>query len=92
LTAVITPEHPASPDAVSAVPFFVIRADGAPAGGGGIKLFGAEYGEIKGFEAWVSAGGLFNERRAAYFGLVGRPRSHSAMTTRLPSGSATMLS
>lgn len=29
------------------VAFFVIRADGAPAGCGGIKLFGAEYGEIK---------------------------------------------
>ena len=29
------------------VAFFVIRDDGAPAGCGGIKLFGAEYGEIK---------------------------------------------
>jgi putative acetyltransferase len=29
------------------VPFFVLRADGVPAGCGGIKLFGATYGEIK---------------------------------------------
>ena len=30
-----------------AVAFFVIRSDGTPAGCGGIKLFGAEYGELK---------------------------------------------
>jgi len=29
------------------VPFFVIRYGGTPAGCGGIKLFGAEYGELK---------------------------------------------
>lgn len=29
------------------VAFFLIRHEGAPAGCGGIKLFGAEYGEIK---------------------------------------------
>ena len=29
------------------VDFFVIRGDGAPAGCGGIKLFGTEYGELK---------------------------------------------
>jgi putative acetyltransferase len=29
------------------VAFFVIRDDGAPAGCGGIKLFGSQYGEIK---------------------------------------------
>jgi GNAT superfamily N-acetyltransferase len=29
------------------VAFFVIRVDGAPAGCAGIKLFGADYGEIK---------------------------------------------
>src|SRR5215470_12965011 len=29
------------------VAFFVIRDNGAPAGCGGIKLFGTEYGEIK---------------------------------------------
>src|SRR5688572_25801756 len=30
-----------------AVAFFVIHSDGTPAGCGGIKLFGAEYGELK---------------------------------------------
>ena len=30
-----------------AVAFFLIRHDGAPAGCGGIQLFGAEYGEVK---------------------------------------------
>ena len=30
-----------------AVAFFVIRSNGAPAGCGGIKLFGTEYGELK---------------------------------------------
>ena len=30
-----------------AVAFFLIRQDGTPAGCGGIKLFGTEYGEIK---------------------------------------------
>ena len=29
------------------VAFFVLRADGKPAGCGGIKLFGREYGELK---------------------------------------------
>ena len=29
------------------VPFFVLRADGQPAGCGAIKLFGREYGELK---------------------------------------------
>jgi len=29
------------------VAFFVLRADGRPAGCGGIKLFGREYGELK---------------------------------------------
>ena len=73
---IITPEHPAAPDAVSliaeldahleplypsesrhgfsvqklitdSVAFFVIRVDGAPAGCAGIKLLGADYGEVK---------------------------------------------
>jgi len=29
------------------VAFFVVRQDGAPAGCGGIQLFGTEYGELK---------------------------------------------
>jgi putative acetyltransferase len=80
MATVITPEHPASPDATAliaeldayltplypsesrhgfsvqkliadAVAFFVIRDNGAPAGCGGIKLFGTEFGEIK--RMWV---------------------------------------
>jgi putative acetyltransferase len=80
MAAVITPENPASPDAIALiaeldahltrlypsesrhgfsvqkliaddVAFFVIRDGGAPAGCGGIKLLGAEYGEIK--RMWV---------------------------------------
>jgi putative acetyltransferase len=80
MAALITPEHPASPEATAliaeldahltplypsesrhgfsvqkliadAVAFFVIRAHGDPAGCGGIKLFGTEYGEIK--RMWV---------------------------------------
>ena len=80
MAAVITPEHPASPDATvliaeldahleplyaresrhgfsvqkliaDSVAFFIVREDGVPAGCGGIKLFGTEYGEIK--RMWV---------------------------------------
>ena len=76
MTSIITPEHPAAPDATAliaeldalleplypsasrhgfsvqkliadSVAFFVIRVEGAPAGCGGIKLFGTEYGELK---------------------------------------------
>ncbi len=76
MSRVITPEHPASPDATAliaeldahleplypresrhgfsiqkliadSVAFFVIRDDGSPAGCGGIKFFGTEFGEIK---------------------------------------------
>ena len=76
MPAVISPEHPSSPDATAliaeldahleplypsksrhgfsvqkliadSVAFFVIREGDAPAGCGGIKLFGTEYGEIK---------------------------------------------
>jgi GNAT superfamily N-acetyltransferase len=76
MPAVITPEHPDTPDATAliaeleahleplyprenrhgfsvekliaeSVAFFLVRDDGVPAGCGGIKLFGKEYGEIK---------------------------------------------
>jgi len=76
MAAVISPEHPGSPDATAliaeldahleplypsesrhgfsvqkliadSVAFFVIRESDAPAGCGGIKLFGTEYGEVK---------------------------------------------
>ena len=76
MPAVISPEHPSSPDATAliaeldahleplypresrhefsvqrliadSVAFFVVRDRGVPVGGGGIKLFGTEYGEIE---------------------------------------------
>src|SRR5688572_1242528 len=76
MVPIITPEHPAAPDAMAliaeldahleplypsesrhgfsvqklitdSVAFFVIRVGGAPAGCVGIKLFGADYGEVK---------------------------------------------
>jgi len=76
MPAIITPERPDTPDAMTlieeleaqldplypsesrhgysvekliaeAVAFFLIRQDGEPAGCGGIKLFGSEYGEVK---------------------------------------------
>jgi len=76
MPAVITPEHPASPEATAlimeldahleqlypsesrhgfsvqrliadSVAFFLIRDNGVPAGCGGIKLFGTEFGELK---------------------------------------------
>jgi putative acetyltransferase len=76
MPAVITPEHPASPEATAlimeldahleqlypsesrhgfsvqrliadSVAFYLIRDNGIPAGCGGIKLFGTEFGELK---------------------------------------------
>ena len=68
-----------------AVAFFVIRDDGAPAGCGGIKLFGSEYGEIK--RMWV---------RPAYRGrgfgqlmldhLADYARQHAVTVLRLETG------
>lgn len=68
-----------------AVAFFVIRDDGAPAGCGGIKLFGTEYGEIK--RMWV---------RPAYRGrgfgqlmldhLADYARQHAVTVLRLETG------
>jgi len=76
MPAAITPEHPASPEAIAlimeldahleqlypsesrhgfsvqrliadSVAFYLIRDNGIPAGCGGIKLFGTEFGELK---------------------------------------------
>ena len=105
MAAVITPEHPASPEATAliaeldahltplypteschgfsvqkliadAVAFFVIRDDGAPAGCGGIKRFGTEYGEIK--RKWVRPELL--DDLAAY------ARAHDVHIRRLETG------
>ncbi len=67
------------------VAFFVIRADGAPAGCGGIKLFGTEYGEIK--RMFVrpayrgrALGKLMLDHLAAY------AKEHGVGTVRLETG------
>jgi len=68
-----------------AVAFFVIREDGAPAGCGGIKLFGTEYGEIK--RMWVRP-----EFRGRGFGrlmldhLAEYARQHAVTLLRLETG------
>ncbi len=68
-----------------AVAFFVIRDNGAPAGCGGIKLFGTEYGEIK--RMWVRPkfrglgyGKLMLDHLAAY------ARAHDVHRLRLETG------
>ena len=68
-----------------AVAFFVIRDDGAPAGCGGIKLFGTDYGEIK--RMWVRP-----DFRSLGFGklmldhLTEYARSHDVRVLRLETG------
>jgi ribosomal protein S18 acetylase RimI-like enzyme len=68
-----------------AVAFFVNRDDGAPAGCGGIKLFGTEYGEIK--RMWVRP-----EFRGRGFGqlmldhLAEYARQHAVTLLRLETG------
>jgi GNAT superfamily N-acetyltransferase len=55
LNAVLEPLYPAASRhgfsverlVAENVPFFVLRSDGAAAACGGVKLFGAEYGEVK---------------------------------------------
>jgi putative acetyltransferase len=67
------------------VAFFVIRENGAPAGCGGIKLFGVEYAEIKRMvgAAAVSWPGL----RQAHARSAERPRaSHGIDVLRLETG------
>jgi putative acetyltransferase len=68
-----------------AVAFFVVRDSGAPAGCGGIKLFGTEYGEIK--RMWVRPqfrglgyGKLMLDHLAAY------ARTHEVGILRLETG------
>ena len=114
MPVVISPEHPAHPDATAliaeldahleplyaresrhgfsveklitdGVAFFVLRDDGAPAGCGGIKLFGTEYGEIK--RMWVRPpfrGRGFGERMLDY--LSAYARTHGVELLRLETG------
>jgi GNAT superfamily N-acetyltransferase len=68
-----------------AVAFFVIRVDGAPAGCGGIKLFGVAFGEIKrmyvrpGFRG-LGLGKLMLDHLTEY------ARSHGVDVVRLETG------
>ena len=68
-----------------AVAFFVIREGGAPAGCGGIKLFGIEYGEIK--RMYVRP--QFRGQRLGKLmldHLAGYARSHGIEVLRLETG------
>jgi len=68
-----------------AVAFFVIREGGAPAGCGGIKLFGTEYGEIK--RMYVRS--QFRGQRLGKLmldHLAGYARSHGVAVLRLETG------
>ena len=68
-----------------AVAFFVIREGGAPAGCGGIKLFGIEYGEIK--RMYVRP--QFRGQRLGKLmldHLTGYARSHGVEVLRLETG------
>ena len=114
MTAVITPESPASPDATAliteldahlvplypreshhgfsveklisdSVAFFVIRAEGAPAGCGGIKLFGTEYGEIKRMYVRPQFRGL-GLAKLMLDHLADYARSHGVSVLRLETG------
>ena len=67
------------------VAFFVLRADGAPAGCGGIKLFGTEYGEIK--RMYVRpAFRRHGFARLILDHLTGHARSHGISVLRLETG------
>jgi putative acetyltransferase len=67
------------------VAFFVLRADGQPAGCGGVKLFGREYGELK--RMYVRP-----QFRESGFGrkildhLAGHARAHGVSLLRLETG------
>jgi len=68
-----------------AVAFFLIRDDGVPAGCGGIKLFGSEYGELKRMYVrpqfrGLGLGKLMLEHLAAY------AREHGVRRLRLETG------
>jgi GNAT superfamily N-acetyltransferase len=67
------------------VVFFVIRDGGAPAGCGGIKLFGTEYGEIKRMYVRPQFRGLGFGRRLLDH-LADYARSHGIGTLRLETG------
>ena len=67
------------------VAFFVIRVDGAPAGCGGIKLFGADYGEVKRMYVRPRFRGL-GLAKLLLDHLAGHARSHKVGMLRLETG------
>jgi GNAT superfamily N-acetyltransferase len=67
------------------VAFFVIREAGAPAGCGGIKLFGTEYAEIKRMYVRPEFRGLgFGKRMLDH--LAGYAKTHNVAILRLETG------
>lgn len=67
------------------VAFFVLRADGQPAGCGGIKLFGRDYGELKRMYVRPQFRGAgFGQRLIDH--LAGHARAHGVRRLRLETG------
>ena len=67
------------------VAFFVLRYNGAPAGCGGVKLFGTEYGEIKRIFVRPQYRGLGLSKLIMEH-LAGYAREHGIPTLRLETG------
>jgi GNAT superfamily N-acetyltransferase len=67
------------------VAFFVTRYDGAPAGCGGIKLFGTEFGEVKRMFVRPGYRGL-GLGRLMLDHLIGYAREHGVRLVRLETG------
>jgi GNAT superfamily N-acetyltransferase len=67
------------------VAFFVIRDSGVPAGCGGIKLFGTEYGEIKRMYVRPQFRGLGLARQLLDY-LTDHARAHGVGVLRLETG------
>jgi GNAT superfamily N-acetyltransferase len=67
------------------VAFFVIRDGGVPAGCGGIKLFGTEYGEIKRMYVRPQSRGLGLAKRLLDY-LTDYARAHGVGVLRLETG------
>ena len=70
---------------VESVAFFLIREDGMPAGCGGIKLVGTEYGEVKRMYVRPQFRGLGLARRMVDH-LAGYAQSHGIGLLRLETG------
>lgn len=67
------------------VAFFVMRHDGSPAGCGGVKLFGTEYGEIKRMYVRSQFRGL-GLAKLMLNHLAGHARDHGVGLLRLETG------